>query len=1077
MHTQDPAQKPLDPIGKEIASRKEAHESPSIIDSLRQGNEDIRKPRGESWFHNRDSPVPQDVKSSTLFSSQNSNACIAGSGAPECLNQLNSRKDLRTIDEDISASTKSTSQFPACPDNASGFYRYFSPSYLNDESSRETTDDACSMSSIESGDHLPNGYQKGGTKRVNNPASPPAKYRRPLRSKTLDVTTSDSANNSSEDLAANTTQSNDNTSSDTPITSKDWRRLSRTRSLSFAVPPTQRRNSLTISRKTSLNGLQCHDMKIIPFKGGNGGLKNAVLRAEAQGILGSDTKWVGTIAMPINCMDERMRNEIAEAMEIQSNCHPVYINDRVFEGHYLQFCKQILWPILHYQTPETYLQSQARYYSYYEAHSHWNNYKTLNQAFADKIVEQYNDGDTIWVNDYHLMLVPELVRQKLPEAKIAFFFHVAFPSSEVFRCLPQRNSLLTGMLGANCIGFQIAEYSRHFLQTCNRILAIDAIDQGLHTSSFVSKDNLRSDPTSGKHGNRFTSIVNCPIGIDKTSLDGWLQTDEVRKWREVLRKRWPNTKLIVARDKLDTIRGVKHKLLAYEQFLKSHPDWLNKCVLIEIGIGDLFENKELERDLYTIIERINSLGNELAVDHQHVMFLQQHIDFDQYVALLCEADTFVVTPLREGMNLTSHEFVYCNKTGAPLILSEFTGAASVLGEGSLLVNPWDKSEVAEAFYEALTMDEEEKMLNWKTLYEYVCNNSCTEWVQEFREEVEFACEEEEKGREDLSKRLDSATFASVYEKASGSGKRLFFLNLDGLCDSGYGVSTPNPSRSKAGTPVGERPSFLAPVTAKSSVVKPSPFDRFSATYVSTQRKISVLSDLSFDDTNKVYVISRESRRSMMRTFKRVPDVGLIAENGAFLLPANSSSDADWISLIDLAQAACWLKLVIPALEQFAERDPRVSVEIGESMITLDARPMFVVDPGRARTQAGELINHINDAFGHGEYPLHARLENNGVVVVSTRANHGTKAIEEAFQIEEKKSKISLLVMDPEGADANAETCNNLFDWSKECKAQGKVDDLCTISIGTYGTSAHWKLEGINALLNLISVVVSETNYS
>lgn len=1025
---------------------------PSILDTLGKGKEVVNAKRDRA---NDVGLFPSPTSSEGSPSSSELFLLKGDSTSPDgYLSRLRSGADLGTITEDMT-------QLRASPEYPGNNVRYSSPPSLLDESSRDATDDTCSVSSLDS-----MGDVGSDRERIANTSR---KFR-PVRSKTLDVRSSNGSLNSTNSDCPSNQQNHSGTGApeSNANSPSNWRRLSRTRSLSFATSPLRRKSSMTISRKCSVSGLQCRNFKIKPFRGGNGGLKNAVARAQAEGVIGADTKWIGTIAMPVNCIDEHMREEIAAALQSQSNCIPVFVKDRIFEGHYLQYCKQILWPILHYQTPEAYLRAQTTYHSYYESHQHWNDYKALNQEFADSIVQQYKDGDVIWVNDYHLMLVPEMVRRQLPHAKIAFFFHVSFPSSEMFRCLPQRNSLLTGMLGANCIGFQIPEYSRHFLQTCNRILAIDAMDQGIHTLRVISKENLSNGSQANEKENRYTSVVDCPIGIDKIALNGWIKSYGVRKWRNILRQRWPDIKLIVARDKLDTIRGVKQKLLAYEQFLKSHPEWLNKCVLIEIGIGDMFENTELEGDLYGIIERINSLGTDFAVDHQHVVFLQQHIEFDEYVALLCEADAFIVTPLREGMNLTSHEFVYCNRRNGSLILSEFTGAASVLGDGSLLVNPWDKMEMAEAFHEAVVMSEEEKATNWKILYEYVCHNSCTEWIMNFQEEVEFACDEECKGRADLSKRLDTATFTKLFQESANSGKRLLFLNLDGIADSAYNVHTSVPSRSKAGTPIIERTSFLG--ASLKTAAKASSFDRVTATYVSTQRKISVLSELCSDSRNKVYVISRESRQNLERTYVRVPDLGLIAENGAFMRPA--IGQAAWKPLIDLEKTASWQKLVLPVLEMFVERDPKLCVDIGESVLKVDARALFATDSERARAQVGELITHINDRFGQGDYPLHARLENNGIIIVSARALGSTEAIEEAFKFEQKHSTISLLVMDPESVSSTADTCNNFFDWATKQKTLGKVNELCTISIGTVGTSAHWKLEGINALLNLLWSVAS-----
>lgn len=179
----------------------------------------------------------------------------------------------------------------------------------------------------------------------------------------------------------------------------------------------------------------------------------------------------------------------------------------------------------------------------------------VNQAFADKIVKNYRRGDVIWVHDYHLFLVPSMVRKQIPNAKIGFFMHAAFPSSEVFRCLAVREELLEGLLGSNLIGFQTEEYCRHFLQTCSRILSVEATKEGVQLEE------------------RFVNVINLAIGIDPTSLSVARKDPAVEEWINAIKERYQDKKLIVARDKLNNVRGVRQKLLAYELFLNKYPEW------------------------------------------------------------------------------------------------------------------------------------------------------------------------------------------------------------------------------------------------------------------------------------------------------------------------------------------------------------------------------------------------------------------------------------------------------------------------------------------------------------------------
>lgn len=163
----------------------------------------------------------------------------------------------------------------------------------------------------------------------------------------------------------------------------------------------------------------------------------------------------------------------------------------------------------------------------------WKYFEAVNRSVADVIIKDYKRGDTVWVHDYHLLLVPVMVREALgPDAKIGFFLHVAFPSSEIFRCLAHRNQLLEGMLGSTLIGFQTEEYARHFLQTCSRLLCVEARNDGIQLD------------------NRFINIAICPIGIDPVQLDEKRKEEKVQEWLAALKTRYLGKKLLVARDKV-----------------------------------------------------------------------------------------------------------------------------------------------------------------------------------------------------------------------------------------------------------------------------------------------------------------------------------------------------------------------------------------------------------------------------------------------------------------------------------------------------------------------------------------------
>lgn len=782
-----------------------------------------------------------------------------------------------------------------------------------------------------------------------------------------------------------------------------------------------------------------------PQTSGNGGLKNAVQRAQADGTI-DQVLWVGSLGMPTDSLNTSTRQAIETTLRNDYSVQPVFVKDGTLEGHYNHYCKQILWPTLHYQIPDN-PKSKA-----YEDHS-WELYKAMNQSVADGIVEAYQKGDTIWINDYHLFLTPKMVRDKLPDAKIGFFMHVSFPSSEVFRCLAARSQLLEGVLAADCIGFQIPEYARHFLQTCNRILAVDTTPYGVRLP------------------NRFVSVVVDAIGIDPDTLQVSLQDKEVQRWRKLIRERWPDSHLIVGRDKLDNIKGVKQKLQAYELFLKRNPEMVDKVVLIQVCLMNKSE-PELESDVSTLVDRINSMRSNLAAN-QPCVFLHKDIDFTQYIALLAEAKAFAVTSVREGMNLTCHEFIYCNDFYGPLILSEFTGAASVLGPAAILVNPWDRTEMADAFYSAVTMEEEEKKRRWTVLYDLVTHNTCVTWIKDFLNHMDLAWAEQQRRKLTSIPQLDMSKLREDYQSVT-ERYRLFFLDLDYVINIEEGAdyqlsaySTRAMRRSSSTNSLFSinslsSTSSLKNLKSTTSNINNNGSNIYSSSYhysglnskfpdgkshstinmadkrnqklgqfVSPHRKLSMLYELVGNPKNIVYIFSQDSRSTLERLFKHVPNIGVIAQNGAFLRPFGSD---EWIEQRDAEETQEWQTTLNAMLQDVMVRLPGSKLEVNGGMTTLLLDDCAEKD--RTSSSIGELVNHVNDAFA--TYEVHAIFQNNRVTIASTRHTKFA-AIKRAFMkekarlredtsipIEEGFGPIEMVFIAADGDDAEND---QIFEWA------------------------------------------------
>jgi len=639
------------------------------------------------------------------------------------------------------------------------------------------------------------------------------------------------------------------------------------------------------------------DWTVKPALQGNGGLTNAVRAASEGGVSPQHKSWVGTLGFPTDALVDMKKEEIEDQLENEYDSLTVFVNDSDFDGHYSHYCKTILWPVFHYQIPD-HPRSKA-----FEDHS-WVYYVKINEAFAERVIRSYKHNDVVWIHDYHLLLVPGMIRKRLPDACIGFFLHTAFPSSEVFRCLSVRKQLLEGMLGANLIVFQADEYAHHFLQTCSRLLVVEVTEDGVQQDSH------------------FVDVASVPIGIVPEQLMAAREEPEVSQLIKVIQERYRGKKLIVARDKLDGIRGVRQKLLSYELFLNKNPEWREKVVLIQVATSTTGENHDLENIIADIVTRVNSQHSTLA--HQPLVFLKQDIAFSQYLALLTAADILMVTSLRDGMNLTCHEYVLCqdgegsSKKHGPLILSEFTGSASVFKGAELSVNPWDYQQCARAIKHALEMSDGEKDKRYDKLHDVVLHHNGAFWVQELAIHLARAYEGHQIRGTMSVPRLSVSVLAEQY-KASSS--RLFILDYEGT---------------------------LANWT--------SPTQNVSS---SSQRVIDTIIDLlAVSDKNVVYIMSARTTSELEHVFQQVPSLGLIAENGCFVRPFNSD---DWIDVCDSKNTCTWKEGVMSILSYYQERIEGSWIEERVCSFIFHFGECSDEDKESTARQAGDCANQIYDS--------------------------------------------------------------------------------------------------------------------
>ncbi|KAM9976951.1 hypothetical protein ACTFIR_010800 [Dictyostelium discoideum] len=606
-----------------------------------------------------------------------------------------------------------------------------------------------------------------------------------------------------------------------------------------------------------------------------------------------DWLWIGWSHCEVNEDEEPMLNQAIK--EFSPHFEHVFLNPRQVENYYKGYCKNGLWLLLHYQMNFIRMQSEW-----------WDEYVGVNQMFAEKIASVWRPSDIIWIHDYHLMLVPQMLRQLLPpEASIGFFFHAPFPSYELFRILPNRKELLKGILSSNLIGFQSFEYVRHFKSSCARLLDLEVHPKGLE----IFEDG----------STHFTKLQVYPIGVDYNDFVKNLNLPEVTSRVESLRKIFKGKKVVVARDRLDQIEGVPRKLEVFEQLLNDHPEYIGKLVFIQIYEPTVEEDDEtdeqkiLHKTVNEMVGRINGKFGKLSFNP--IEYINKKISYEELSALYKLADIALITPIRDGMNLTSHEYVVCQKDNfGVLILSEFAGAARCLG-GSIIVNPFSKKEIMEAIIEALNMSMHDRKLKHQINYNYVLANTSSFWGKRFLCDLNEATQ-----KEIMETRVPRANFQEIEDSYKKAKVRVFFLDYDGT---------------------------LTPLVRLPSQAMPS------------KQLIDVLSKLTEDSRNEVYVISGRDRSSLEKWLGHLP-IGMSCEHGVFT--RQPGENQPWTESPNAEVQ--WKDTVLSIMQDFEDRTPGSMTETKQVNITWHYRN---ADPDFGQFQAKELIAQLRSVAN--KYPL------------------------------------------------------------------------------------------------------------
>lgn len=531
----------------------------------------------------------------------------------------------------------------------------------------------------------------------------------------------------------------------------------------------------------------------------------------------AQAQWVGWPGLPSDNISNEQKEHITKGLaEYDSN--PVFLTEDDMNKFYYGFCNKTIWPLFHY-FPET---------TVYEP-LYWQRYKEINRRYCDAVMKIAKPDDLIWVHDYQLMLLPRLIRDFLPKAQIGFFLHIPFPSFELFRCLPWRNELLDGLLGADLVGFHAYDYVRHFLSSVARIKGTE------HSMGSLTI------------GDRVVKVDAFPMGIDYQKYFGAAQNKEVIRNMKEIRQEVGERKTIISIDRLDYTKGIIQRLEALDLFLTQNPRYKEKVTMILLAVPSrtaVSDYIELREELEHLIGRIN--GEHGVIGWVPVWYLYRALPFERLSALYNIADVALVTPLRDGMNLIAKEFVASKSNGKGIIiLSEMAGAASELGE-AVIVNSYNKAEIVAAIKQALDMPENEQIERNRLMQQRLSRYNITRWANDFI----YSLKDVKNIQKKLTvRRLTTKAADTLFEKYKNSTKRLIMLDYDGTL---VGFS--------------DRPERARP----------------------DKKMLSTLEILAKKPENEIVIISGRDKDTLSKWFGNL-NLSLIAEHGARVKHKNN----DW----------------------------------------------------------------------------------------------------------------------------------------------------------------------------------------
>ncbi|HSP11396.1 MAG TPA: bifunctional alpha,alpha-trehalose-phosphate synthase (UDP-forming)/trehalose-phosphatase [Salegentibacter sp.] len=630
-----------------------------------------------------------------------------------------------------------------------------------------------------------------------------------------------------------------------------------------------------------------------------------------------DSIWIGWTGLTEEEIPKNLTKDVKQKAREEA-CISVNLTAKEIEGFYYGFSNRTIWPLFHY------------FMEYTEAeHTYWEIYKQVNQKYADVVLQHYKEGDQIWVHDYQLLLVPNMIREQAPEATIGFFNHIPFPSYEVFRTLPWREEVLEGMLGADLIGFHTYDYERHFLSSVSRIL------------------RLQVDFNEVTLPERIVKVDSFPMGIDyekfeQAALDHFENTSEeqsdLQNRLDHHLKTTPDAKLILSIDRLDYTKGIANRIRAFEYFLDRNPEYVEKVRLVMLAVpsrSNVPQYQRLKREIDELVGRIN--GKFSTVNWTPIWYFYRSMPFENLIDLYTSCDVALLTPIRDGMNLVAKEFVATrtDHTGV-LILSEMAGAAHEMNE-AILINPNNFEQISEALKQALEMPKEEQIQRNKMLQKRLKRYNVEKWANDFMKALNNTRENRDSYQ---SVRVSSKVSTEILDAYKNAKRRILFLDYDGT---------------------------LVNFTDKPEKAKPD------------EELLELISQLNKGNKTDVVLISGRDKHTLGDWWQHT-SVDLISEHGVWMRKHNS----EWELSENVKND--WMEAVRPVIENFVDRTPGTFIEDKNYSLAWHYRK---ADPELGEMRANELSSVLKELISNHGLSV---LEGNKVLEIkSSDVNKGKAA--------------------------------------------------------------------------------------